>query len=111
MSVKSLRFVAAALLAVLLVSVVAQAFPMAPASAGDDGRERAEAVVNAASKAGERVVTFVEAIKANSTLIELINGSSLKDAFWGNVSRIEYGMTLLNDAKEDLEGGDYTDAI
>ncbi|MEM2939780.1 MAG: hypothetical protein QXU95_05885, partial [Candidatus Bathyarchaeia archaeon] len=72
MSVKSLRFVAAALLAVLLVSVVAQAFPMAPASAGDDERERAEAMIKMASNAGERVIELNKTIQANKQIMEAI---------------------------------------
>lgn len=111
MSVKSLRFVAAALLAVLLVSVVAQAFPMAPASAGDDERERAEAMIKMASNAGERVIELNKTIQANKQIMEAIENASLIDAFYGNVSLIEEGLDLLEMARDDLEDGNYTDAI
>lgn len=110
MSIKNLRYAAAALLAVLLVSTVAQAFPAVPASLRDE-ETKAEIIVNNASKAKERVSALVERIKANETLISLINGSDLKDAFWGNVSQIQEGSAILDEAKADLEAGNYTDAI
>ncbi|MBS7634478.1 hypothetical protein KEJ34_03135 [Candidatus Bathyarchaeota archaeon] len=110
MSIKNLRYAAAALLAVLLVSTVAQAFPTVPASFGDEER-KAEIIVNNASKAEERVIALVDRIKANETLINLINDSEFKDAFWGNVSLIKNGSDLLDEAEADLKDGNYTDAI
>jgi tetratricopeptide (TPR) repeat protein len=111
MNVKSLRFVAAALLAFLLVSAVAQALPAASIKDGESGESMAKIIVKAASNAEKCVTAMVDRIKANSTIIELINGSDLKDAFWGNVSLIDDGSALLDEAEADLEAGNYTDAM
>jgi flagellin-specific chaperone FliS len=108
MNVKSLRFVATALLAFLLVSAVAQALPAASIK---NGESMAKIIVKAASNAEKCVTSLVDRIKANSTIIELINGSGLKDAFWGNVSLIDDGSALLDEAEADLEAGNYTDAM
>ena len=108
MNMKSLRFVAAALLAFLLVSAVAQALPAASIK---NGESMAKNIVKAASNAEKCVTALVDRIKANSTIIELINGLDLKDAFWGNVSLINSGSALLDEAEADLEDGNYTDAM
>jgi flagellin-specific chaperone FliS len=108
MDVKGLRFVAAALLALLLISAVAQAFPTASVK-GEESM--AEAIVEAASNAEKYVISLVNRVKANSTIIELINGSTLKDAFWGNVSLIDDGSALLDEAEGDLKAGNYADAM
>ena len=108
MDVKSLRFVAAVLLAFLLISAVTQAFPTASVR---DEESMAKNIVEAASNAEKYVTALVDRVKANSTIIELINGSDLKDAFWGNVSLIDDGSALLDEAEEDLKAGNYTDAI
>jgi len=108
MNVRSLRFAAAALLTALLISAVAQAFPIASVR---DEESMAKNIVKAASNAEKYVVSLVDRVKANSTIISLINGSDLEDAFWGNVSLIDDGLALLDEAKEDLNAGNYTDAM
>jgi len=106
MDVKSLRFVAVALLAVLLISAVTQAFPTGSVK-GEESM--AKNIVEAASNAEKYVISLVD--RVNSTIIELINGSDLKDAFWGNVSLISSGSALLDEAEEDLKAGNYIDAM
>ncbi|MEM1990277.1 MAG: hypothetical protein QW782_06550, partial [Candidatus Bathyarchaeia archaeon] len=74
-------------------------------------RERAEAMIKMASNAGERVIELNKTIQANKQIMEAIENASLIDAFYGNVSLIEEGLDLLEMARDDLEDGNYTDAI
>jgi len=71
----------------------------------------AKNIVEAASNAEKYVTALVNRVKANSTIIELVNGSNLKDAFWGNISLIDDISALLDEAEAKLKAGEYTDAI
>jgi hypothetical protein len=102
------RFAAAILAVILIISAAAQA-PQAASIKNDEST--AENIVKAAFNSEKYVITLTGKVRANSTIIELINGSSLKNAFWGNLSLISDGSKLLGEAKAHLNIGNHTAAI
>jgi tetratricopeptide (TPR) repeat protein len=100
--------VAAALLAFLLVSAVAQALPTASIK---NEESKAKAVINVASKAGERVKELNKTIQANEEIMEAIGTVSLLEDFYSNVSLIEVGLDHLDEANNAFNEGNYSGAI
>lgn len=73
--------------------------------------KRVENIINVAEKAKIRVESLINTVESNNTLINLISSVGLSDDFDGNKTLFKTGVSLLNDAKNAYNSGNYALAL
>jgi tetratricopeptide (TPR) repeat protein len=72
---------------------------------------RTRIMLEITNRTATRIEQLIEKILANETLLEALENASLLDDFNGNVTRFEEAKSLLREAYEAMESGEYEDAI
>ena len=99
------------LLAVLVLSAITQAYAQAPARAPVDDAQRAQQTVGVAECALFKVESFVNSTMQNVNVTSELEKLGLMDDLQGNASLLEQAEALVAEAKENLEAGNYTEAL
>lgn len=100
-----------ALLAVLVLSAITQAYAQAPAWAPADDAQRAQQTVGVAECALFKVESFVNSTMQNVNVTSKLEELGLMGDLQGNASLLERAKALVTEAKKDLAAGNCTEAV
>jgi len=102
----------AIVLAIIFASAAVQAAAIGlPNAAVDDLENKARALIDVARRAEERVISLVEMVEGNETIIGAINETGLYESYLRAKSLIDKGSSLLKNAEESFSSKNYDSAI
>lgn len=100
---------------VLMLSTVFQAYAQRHeydiAARGANDSKVAEQMVKVAETALFKVESFVNSTAQNANITDKLEASGLMDQFNGNASMLDQAETLVAEAKDALEAGNYAEAV